>query len=438
MKTVSLRRASISFSKGGRNETSMRHNNRELTDKEKKDKAHKNIDFSRTQNNKTLVKKDIKELYDELFGEALQEYNAKQKRKDRKIKNYYSKIYHDKKLDTQKEFVIQVGNKEDFQKNKIENFWDISNDILEKYVSSFEERNPNLKIYNAVIHNDESCPHVHLNVVPVASGYKNGLQKQPSFDKALRQQDGLKDSKSSFDLFESFRNQEVDYVAELLQEYSIDRELVGTNNIKNHHEYKELKEELEELDEEIEEKESALSDLETEVEDLSSAKVSLSTEVQELEEKKESLVQDVSQTHVDKIVSYNVPSVPKEKYAVISREDYLKLKEQNELVPQLVKQNKNLKEDNEDLTSANEWLVEENANQSEQISQMQSLLTSARKQIERFVEGGADLWNRAMTYTSKFYPKAKEVVPDDMQNEPSGERDYQEWRRMAAMHQRER
>lgn len=438
MKVVNLKKASISFSKGGRNETSMRHNNRDLTDKEKKDKAHKNIDFSRTENNKTLVKKDIKELYDELFGEALQEYNAKQKRKDRKIKNYYSKIYHDKKLDTQKEFVIQVGNKEDFQTNKIENFWDISNDILEKYVSSFEERNPNLKIYNAVIHNDESCPHVHLNVVPVASGYKNGLQKQPSFDKALRQQDGLKDSKSSFDLFESFRNQEVDYVAELLQEYSIDRELVGTNNIKNHHEYKELKEELEELDEEIEEKESALSDLETEVEDLSSAKVSLSTEVQELEEKKESLVQDVSQTHVDKIVSYNVPSVPKEKYAVISREDYLKLKEQNELVPQLVKQNKNLKEDNEDLSSANEWLLEENKNQSEQISQMQSLLTSARKQIERFVEGGADLWNRAMTYTSKFYPKAKEIVPDDMQNEPSGERDYQEWRRMAAMHQRER
>lgn len=438
MKTVSLRKASISFSKGGRNETSMRHNNRDLTDKEKKDKAHKNIDFSRTKNNKTLVKKDIKELYDELFGEALEEYNAKQKRKDRKIKNYYSKIYHDKKLDTQKEFVIQVGKKEDFQSNKIKNIWDISNEVLEKYVSSFEERNPNLKIYNAVIHNDESCPHVHLNVVPVASGYKNGLQKQPSFDKALRQQDGLKDSKSSFDLFESFRNQEVDYVAELLQEYSIDRELVGTNNIKNHHEYKELKEELEELDEEIEEKESALSDLETEVEDLSSAKVSLSTEVQELEEKKESLVQDVSQTHVDKIVSYNVPSVPKEKYAVISREDYLKLKEQNELVPQLVKQNKNLKEDNEDLSSANEWLLEENKNQSEQISQMQSLLTSARKQIERFVEGGADLWNRVMTYTSKFYPKAKEVLPADMQNEPSGERDYQEWRRMAAMHQRER
>ena len=79
------------------------------------------------------------------FGEALQEYNAKQKRKDRKIKNYYSKIYHDKKLDTQKEFLIQVGKKEDFQSNKIKNIWDISNEVLEKYVSSLRNGIPNSK-----------------------------------------------------------------------------------------------------------------------------------------------------------------------------------------------------------------------------------------------------------------------------------------------------
>lgn len=433
----STKSASVSFSKGNK-ETSMRHNNRNLTDKEKENKQHKHIDFSRSDQNKTLVKKDIKEMYEELFGEAVAEYNAKQKRKDRKIDDYYSKIYHDKKLDTQKEFIVQVGRKEDFQSEKIENFWDVSNDVLEKYVRTFEKRNPNLKIYNAVIHNDESSPHLHLNVIPVASGYQRGVQKQPSFDKALRQQDELKGSKSSFDLFENFRNQEVDYVAELLKEYSIDREIVGTNNIKNHHEYKELKAELETMEQEIEEKESVFSEVETEIESLSSEKDSLTTEVQELIEKRDKLVEEVGETHIEKIVSYNVPSVPKEKYAVISREDYQKLKQQNELVPQLVQQNKNLKEDNEDLSSANEWLIEENTNQSEQINQMQRLLTSARKQMEKIVEGGADLWNRAITYTSKFYPKTKEIIPSDMQNEPSGERDYQEWRRMAAMHQRER
>jgi len=105
MKVINTKTASVSFSKGNK-ETSMRHNNRDLTDKEKKNKQHKHIDFSRTDQNKTLVKKDIKEMYEEIFGEAVQEYNDKQKRKDRKIKDYYSKIYHDKKLDTQREFIV--------------------------------------------------------------------------------------------------------------------------------------------------------------------------------------------------------------------------------------------------------------------------------------------------------------------------------------------
>lgn len=416
----------------------MRHNNRDLTEKEKESQYHKHIDFSRTEQNKTLVKKDIKEMYEEIFGEAVQEYNDKQKRKDRKIKDYYSKIYHDKKLDTQREFIVQVGKKEDYENGNIENLWDISNEILEKYVQGFEERNPNLKIYNAVIHNDESSPHLHLNVIPVARGYKRGVQVQPSFDKALRQQESLKDSKSSFDLFENFRNQEVDSVSELLREHSIDRELVGTNNIKNHHEYKELQADLEELSEEIEGKEEIYSGLETEIEELSSSKLSLQTEVQELSEKRETLADELSETEVERPKAYKVKGIPQEDYAVIPRQDFEKYVEQNELVPKLVKQNKELKDDNEVLSKNNNLLLEENENQAEQIGQMQQMLETARKRMERFVENGVKLWDRVVTYSSKFYPKAKEITPPDMQNEPSGERDYQEWRRMASMHQRER
>lgn len=437
MKVINTKTASVSFSKGNK-ETSMRHNNRDLTDKEKKNKQHKHIDFSRTDQNKTLVKKDIKEMYEEIFGEAVQEYNDKQKRKDRKIKDYYSKIYHDKKLDTQREFIVQVGRKEDFQNGKIENFWEVSNEILEKYVQGFEERNPNLKIYNAVIHNDESSPHLHLNVIPVAVGYERGVQVQPSFDKALRQQDGLKDSGSSFDLFEKFRNQEVDSVSELLRDYEIDRELVGTNNIKNHHEYKELQAELEELSEEIEGKEEIYSDLESEIEELSSGKISLQTEVQELLEKRENLAEELSETEVERPKSFKVKGIPQEDYAVIPRQDFEKYVQQNELVPKLVKQNKELKDDNEVLSKNNDLLLEENENQAEQIGQMQRMLDAARKRMERFVENGAKVWDRVMTYSSKFYPKAREITPPDMQNEPSGERDYQEWRRMAQRHQMER
>ncbi len=305
MKVATTRKASVSFSKGS-GATSLRHNNRDLTEKEKESQYHNHIDFSRTPENKTLVKEDIREKYDELFGEAVAEYNSKQKRKDRKIDDYYSKILHDKKLDTQKEFIVQVGRKEDFQDGKIENFWEISNDILEEYVQGFEERNPNLKIYNAVIHNDEATPHLHLNVIPVATGYERGVQVQPSFDKALRQQDGLKDSESSFDLFNNFRNQEVNVVSELLQERSIERELVGTNNIKDHHEYKELQRELEKMELEIEGKDELVSEIQL----LQFSKNRLEKDVEALKKLKEeetvlrekvvSMKQELVEMHDDK------------------------------------------------------------------------------------------------------------------------------------------
>ena len=60
------------------------HNNRDFfTD---------NVDKSRTPNNITYVKRDLRELYHELFDEALAEYNARQNRPDRQIHDYYEHI----------------------------------------------------------------------------------------------------------------------------------------------------------------------------------------------------------------------------------------------------------------------------------------------------------------------------------------------------------
>lgn len=55
------------------------------------------------------------------------------------------------------------------------------------YISSFEERNPNFKIVNAVMHNDEwhGTPHIHIDYVPVGSGYSKGPEKQVGFERAL-------------------------------------------------------------------------------------------------------------------------------------------------------------------------------------------------------------------------------------------------------------
>lgn len=232
--SVSLKKAT--------NKTNIKHNNRTMSDKEKERNSH--IDSERSHENKYLIQKDLKELYQEEFSEALENYNAKQKRNDRKIDDYFKHIQSSKKTSLQQEMIIQVGDKDDFS-SKAD--FEKANEILEEWFAGFEERNPNLKIYNAVIHNDEASPHMHLNFVPVADGYKRGLEKQVSFDRAITQQDPLLDKTRPF---EDWREKEVLLLEKLLLERGIERKIVGTNDYKDVNEYKEkrdLEREIEKL-----------------------------------------------------------------------------------------------------------------------------------------------------------------------------------------------
>ena len=155
----------------------LKHNNRD------KDSLSKNIDIDRIENNKILVQKDIKEVYKEQFGEAVQKYNSKQKRKDRKIDSYYSKINQDKQKELFYEFVIQIGDMYDTNcADKINSEKEI--EILEEYAKQFQEKYPNLIVINAVIHLDEQTPHLHLDYIPVINECKTGMEKQTSLTKA--------------------------------------------------------------------------------------------------------------------------------------------------------------------------------------------------------------------------------------------------------------
>lgn len=244
---------SISFKKSTK-KTSISHNNRTLDDEQQKSKFHKHINFEKSNENVYLEQTPIKEKYDELFGEAVEKFNAKQKRADRKIDDYYAKVRKDKKLEPQREFIIQVGSIDDYRMTKddgsptgltleqIERNKQIANDILKSYYKEFQKRNPNLPIYNAVIHNDEVSPHMHLNVIPVATGYKRGMEKQCSFNKALKQQGIESDKENNRALWNNFRNQEVESIERLMNEHGWQRKEVGTNNIKDIHEYKAIKE----------------------------------------------------------------------------------------------------------------------------------------------------------------------------------------------------
>lgn len=143
------------------------------------------IDVSKSSENIILVDKDIKQAYQEIFGEALEQYNAKQKRADRKIEDYCDHIKKSKNGEKLfYEDVVQWGSKEDFQKPETR---ERAKEALVQYVKGFEERNPNLKLVGAYIHMDEASPHLHLDYIPVAQGYTRGLETRNSLDKAMKQ-----------------------------------------------------------------------------------------------------------------------------------------------------------------------------------------------------------------------------------------------------------
>ena len=216
----------ISFNKA--NSTSLAHNNRENLF------GNPDIDLERVKDNITYVKLDIREMYHEIFDQAVADYNAKQKRSDRKIDDYFSKILHDKKTHHQQELIVAVGCKDE----NTEEIFEMKKEILDDYMKGFQERNPNLKVYNAVMHLDEANPHLHINFVPVYES-KRGLSKRVGFDKAIEQQDGL--------TFERWRESETGVIERQLKEKGIERRYKGSHSYMKVAEYKEYAESLETL-----------------------------------------------------------------------------------------------------------------------------------------------------------------------------------------------
>ena len=120
---------------------------------------------------------DIKTVYHKEFDEALEEYNKKQTRPDRRIEDYFEHVAG-KEQDMAVEIIIQIGDME---------FWKQYDDMKSYIKLSYEiilgeliKRLPGFVVANAVVHLDEDSPHMHIVGVPVADGYKKGLSRQVS------------------------------------------------------------------------------------------------------------------------------------------------------------------------------------------------------------------------------------------------------------------
>jgi len=148
-------------------------------------KLPSNVDASRTEQNIVWKDETTSHAYHRIFDDAVSEYNAKQKRKDRQIKDYRTHILNSK--NGEKEFyedVLQWGKQEDFIEHP--EWREIAKECLLEYIEGFEERNPGLELIGAYIHMDEASPHMHFDYIPVAEGYKTGVQKRNSLDRAMR------------------------------------------------------------------------------------------------------------------------------------------------------------------------------------------------------------------------------------------------------------
>ena len=211
----------ISFPKG---DGSLAHNNREF--------IANNVFPERTGWNKTYIRESIADAYEKCFGEAVREYNAGQKRNDRKISNYVKKIENsDNGENVFYENIVQLGTKYDTpvvdENGNLTEAAKEAVDLLDEYARTFQERNPNLYLFNCVLHLDEATPHLHIDYIPVADGYKKGMKTRNSISKALQQM-GFEKGKGRYDNeVIDWEARERDYLMDLCRERGIEVEIKG-------------------------------------------------------------------------------------------------------------------------------------------------------------------------------------------------------------------
>ena len=185
-----------------------------------------NVDGERSHLNMDYCNESIKKVYHKLFDEALQRYNEKQTRADRRIDNYYEKIRNSKQEKTFHELILQIGDKENMGTGS-EN-GNLAKQVLDEYYQQFQERNPNLHVFSAHLHMDEATPHLHIDFVPFTTGSKRGLDTRVSLKQALAAQ-GFKGGSRGDTEWSQWVQSEKEQLAAVMERHGIEWEHKGTH-----------------------------------------------------------------------------------------------------------------------------------------------------------------------------------------------------------------
>ena len=230
---------------------SLTHNNRKFN--------AKNVDDTRTKDNIVFVQQPIEEAYEHLFGAAVERYNARQKRPDRKITTtYYERVFKRKisqsvvtSADKRKSFyedVVQIGDMKNTGVGTPDA--EIATACLTEYMQGFQERNPNFYVFNAVLHLDEATPHLHIDYIPVGH-YKMGVDTQNGIAQALKEM-GYGSGKETI---ARWREAECKVLTEICARHGIQiaapDKSRGSLTVEQYKEYAKVKEQVEEKKEEV-------------------------------------------------------------------------------------------------------------------------------------------------------------------------------------------
>ena len=275
----------ISFPKGKGHLT---HNNREFN--------CNNVVPERTAWNRIYIQEPLKDAYEKCFGQALRDYNAAQKRKDRQKDDYLKEIENSgNKEKAFYENIVQIGKKTDTpvtdENGVLTEEAKAAIEVLDRYAKTFQERNPNLYLFNCVMHLDEATPHLHIDYIPVAHGYKNGMKTRNSLTKAFQQMGFAKAVSRKQNETVAWQEREREYLTELCREQGIEIEVLGIqrDNL-SLPEYKAAMREVEDLEQQAVVLDKRNEALEQQNDDLAQKTAEFRGQVQEMEAQNNELV----------------------------------------------------------------------------------------------------------------------------------------------------
>lgn len=338
---------------------SVTHNSRSFT--------AENVDSERTHLNIDYCNEPIKKVYHELFDEALKQYNDKQKRKDRKISDYYKHIESGKQEKLFHEIIFQIGNMEDMSATG--EHAELARTVLDEYYQGFQERNPYLRVFSAHLHMDEATPHIHIDFIPFTTGSNRGLETRVSLKQALFNM-GFKGEGRSDNELNRWILSEKKVLAQIMERHGIEWEQKGTHE--QHlsvldYKKQERAKEVAELDREIEGKQLEVKGLKATAEKIKEATDSLDSIEHQLDNNPELQLPEPqglmsAKSYKKKFVDPLIQRLKNLVRSAVAKsylgwENYHRI---NHLNGRLYSENKSLKHENSRLKELNNQLREQN------------------------------------------------------------------------------